>query len=226
MKKADLILSDAVILQMDVDFNILEHGAVVIKGDTIVAVGKSEDLHKKYDAVEALDCAGKVVIPGLINAHTHAPMTLLRGLTDDQRLDVWLLGYMMPVEREFVSPEFCYLGTQIACAEMLRSGVTCFADMYYFEDAIASAVAQVGMRAVCGQTVLKFPSPDAESYEDAILSARTFIRDWKGHPRLERSSIDYPCHRAALCLYEHRGDPERMLFDRDRERCAVADSYR
>ncbi|MCJ7709068.1 MAG: amidohydrolase, partial [Anaerolineales bacterium] len=109
-------------------------------------------------------------------------MTLLRGMADDLRLDVWLLGYMMPVEREFVTPEFCRLGTLIACAESLRSGVTCFADMYYFEEAVAEAVAQAGMRAVCSQTVLKTPSPDAASYEDSLESARSYISRWKDHP--------------------------------------------
>jgi len=122
------------------------------------------------------------VMPGLINAHTHAPMTLLRGLADDLRLDVWLLGYMMPVEREFVNPEFVSLGTRLGCAEMIRSGVTCFADMYYFEDAIAKATAAVGMRALCAQTVLRFPTPDATSYEDSLALARDFIERWRGHP--------------------------------------------
>jgi len=108
-------------------------------------------------------------------------MTLLRGLANDLRLDVWLLGYMMPVEREFVNPEFVRLGTYLACAEMIRSGVTCFADMYYFEDEIAQATQQVGMRAVCGQTVLKFPSPDAQTYEESLSRARDFIQRWKGN---------------------------------------------
>ncbi len=88
----------------------------------------------EYDAAETIDCRGRVVMPGLVNAHTHAPMTLLRGLADDLRLDVWLLGYMMPVERAFVRPDFVALGTKLACAEMIRSGTTCFADMYYFEE--------------------------------------------------------------------------------------------
>ena len=114
-------------------------------------------------------------MPGLVNAHTHVPMTLLRGLADDLRLDVWLLGYIMPVEREFVSPDFCRLGTQLACAEMIRSGVTTFADMYYFEEHVARATAEAGMRALCGQTVLKFPSPDAASFEDSLAAAREFI---------------------------------------------------
>jgi 5-methylthioadenosine/S-adenosylhomocysteine deaminase len=109
-------------------------------------------------------------------------MTLLRGLADDRRLDVWLLGYMMPVEREFVSRDFCRLGTQLACAEMIRGGVTAFADMYYFEEAVAQATADVGMRAVCSQTVVKFPSPDAASFEDSLAAGRQFILDWKDHP--------------------------------------------
>ena len=120
-------------------------------------------------------------MPGLVNAHTHVPMTLLRGLADDLRLDVWLMGYMMPVEREFVSPDFVRLGTQLACAELIRSGVTCFADMYYFEEDVAKATAEAGLRAVCSQTVLKFPTPDAASFEDSLAAARDFIQRWKGH---------------------------------------------
>ncbi|MGH2620961.1 MAG: amidohydrolase family protein, partial [Anaerolineales bacterium] len=131
---------------------------------------------------EVVDCGGKALIPGLINAHTHAAMSLLRGMADDRRLDVWLLGYIMPVEREFVTPDFVRLGTSLACAEMIRSGVTCFADMYYFEETVAEAVAEAGMRAVCSQTVLKFPTPDAESFEDALQRASEFIHRWRGHP--------------------------------------------
>jgi 5-methylthioadenosine/S-adenosylhomocysteine deaminase len=121
-------------------------------------------------------------MPGLINAHTHVPMTLLRGLADDLRLDVWLMGYMMPVEREFVSPEFVRLGTLLGCAEQIRSGVTTFNDMYYFEEDVARATADAGMRAVCGQTVMKFPAPDAASFEDSLQMARDFIQRWKNHP--------------------------------------------
>ncbi len=126
-------------------------------------------------------------MPGLVNAHTHVPMTLLRGLADDLRLDVWLLGYMMPVEREFVSPDFVRLGTLIACSELIRSGVTCFADMYYFEENVAQATADAGLRAVCSQTVLKFPAPDAQSFEESLAAAREFIQRWKGHSLIEPS---------------------------------------
>lgn len=175
----DLLLTNALILTMDEHFTLYPSGAVAITGDSIVAVG---DVANDYTAKQTLDCGGKVVMPGLVNAHTHAPMTLLRGLADDLRLDVWLLGYMMPVEREFVSLDFVRLGTGLACAEMIRSGVTCFADMYYFESAVAEATAAAGMRALCGQTVLKFPTPDAGSYEDSLALTREFILQWKDHP--------------------------------------------
>ena len=182
MEQADLLLVNALVLTMDGQMNLYENGAVAVRGTSIVAVGNDSEVRAAYTAPQILDCHGKVLMPGLINAHTHVPMTLLRGLADDLRLDVWLMGYMMPVEREFVSPEFVRLGTQLACAELIRSGVTCFADMYYFEEEVARATAEAGLRAVCSQTVLKFPAPDAASYEDALASAREFIQRWKGHP--------------------------------------------
>jgi len=182
MKPVDILLTNALVLTMDEAYHLYEPGAVAITGDTIVAAGPESEIRQAYSTQQTIDCGGKVVLPGLVNAHTHVPMTLLRGLADDLRLDVWLMGFMMPVEREFVSPDFVRLGTQIACAEMIRSGVTCFADMYYFEEDIAKATVDVGMRALCAQTVLKFPTPDANSYEESLGSARDFIQRWKGHP--------------------------------------------
>jgi 5-methylthioadenosine/S-adenosylhomocysteine deaminase len=182
MDKADLILANAIVLTMDLDFHQYEPGAVAVLGEHIVAVGPEEEVISKFKAQTLIDCEGKVLLPGLINAHTHAPMTLLRGLADDLRLDVWLMGYMMPVEREFVSPEFVRLGTKLACTESIRSGVTCFADMYYYEDEVAKATAEIGLRAVCGQTVLKFPTPDADSYEIALDYSREYLMRWQDHP--------------------------------------------
>jgi len=182
MIEVDKILTNSIIVTMDDDYRILPGGALAVDDDTIVAVGPEGDVLGSYSAPEVIDCAGRIIIPGLINAHTHAAMTLLRGLEDDRRLDVWLLAYIMPVEREFVNPVFCRLGTQLACAEMIRGGVTCFTDMYYFEDAVAAATAEIGMRAVCSQTVLKFPAPDADSFEDSLAAAREFIQRWSDHP--------------------------------------------
>jgi 5-methylthioadenosine/S-adenosylhomocysteine deaminase len=178
----DLILTNALVLTMDEEFHQYATGAVAVLGDSILAVGSAEEIEKEYTAGETVDCGGKILMPGLINAHTHVPMTLLRGLADDLRLDVWLMGYMMPVEREFVSPDFVRLGTSLACAEFIRSGVTTFCDMYYFEEDVAKATAETGLRAVCAQTVLKFPSPDADSWEDSLALARGFIERWKDHP--------------------------------------------
>ncbi len=175
----DVLLTNAFVVTMDERFTLFPSSSVAVTGNAIVAVG---DGARAFHGVETVDCGGRVVMPGLVNAHTHAPMSLLRGLADDLRLDVWLMGYMMPVEREFVRPDFVALGTRLACAEMIRSGTTCFADMYYFEEAVAEAAAATGMRALCAQTVLKFPTPDAKSYEDALASARAFIARWKGHP--------------------------------------------
>jgi 5-methylthioadenosine/S-adenosylhomocysteine deaminase len=179
MPDCDILLTNALVLTMDEQFTVHADGAVAIRGDSIVAVG---DDVTSWTAKQTVDCGGRVLMPGLVNAHTHAAMSLLRGLADDLRLDVWLMGYMMPVEREFVSPEFVRLGTKLGCAEMIRSGITCFADMYYFEDAAAEATAEAGMRAFCAQTVLRFPTPDAESFEDGLARARSFIEQWKGHP--------------------------------------------
>ncbi len=182
MEQADLLLVNALVLTMDKHMNRYENGALAVGGDSILAVGNEAEVRAGYHAAQIVDCQGKVLMPGLINAHTHVPMTLLRGLADDLRLDVWLMGYMMPVEREFVSPDFVRLGTSLACAELIRSGVTCFADMYYFEEEVARATAEAGLRAVCSQTVLKFPAPDAASYEDALARAREFVQRWKDHP--------------------------------------------
>lgn len=179
---ADFILKNAIVLTMDANLAAYEPGAVAIEGDHFLAIGNEMDVCEQYTSEHIIDCQGKILMPGLINAHTHAAMTLLRGLADDLRLDVWLMGYMMPVERQFVSPEFVRLGTKLACAEMIRSGVTCFADMYYFEDDAAQATAEAGLRAVCAQTVLKFPGPDAGDYEEALDKTRAFLDKWHGHP--------------------------------------------
>lgn len=197
----DIILTNAIVLTMDEKLTQYEPGAVAVQGDQIVAVGAEADLVKAYDAKEHMDCGQKVLMPGLINAHTHVPMTLLRGLADDLRLDVWLMGYMMPVEREFVNPDFVSLGTSLACAELIRTGVTCFADMYYFEEYVARATARAGLRAVCSQTVLKFPAPDAGYFEESLAASREYIARWKNHPLIVPSvapHAPYTCTQEIL----------------------------
>lgn len=182
-----MILSSEIIVTMDEERRILHQGALAIKGDTILRLDDVDELKSSFPQAEHIDLGTRMIMPGLVNAHTHIPMALLRGLADDLRLDVWLLGYIMPVEREFVDEDFCFLGAQLSCAEMIRGGITSFADMYYFEDVVAEAVAAAGLRGVCGQTILKFPSPDAESYDDSLAAARKYIKKWKGHPLITPS---------------------------------------
>jgi 5-methylthioadenosine/S-adenosylhomocysteine deaminase len=179
---ADRLLTNGLVVTMNALRHLIPEGAVAIRGSDIVAVGATAEILASWEAADIVDCGGAAILPGLINAHTHVPMSLLRGLADDLRLDVWLFGYMLPVEREFVSPEFCWWGTLLSCAEMIRSGVTCFADMYYYEHEVARAVAEAGMRAICAETIMKWPTPDAESYDEGLALCRRFIEQWKNHP--------------------------------------------
>ncbi len=151
-QKIDTLFINALVLTMDEKLTQYPSGAVAVKGDSILAVGNEDKLKEEYEARETIDCKGNILMPGLVNAHTHVPMTLLRGIADDLRLDVWLQGYMWPVEREFASREFVGLGTSIACAELIRSGVTTFNDMYFYEEEVAKATARSGMRG-CLRTV-------------------------------------------------------------------------
>lgn len=181
-QRVDILLTNGWLITMDSQTNVYTNGAVAVKDNQIEAVGPSDQIEAAYQAKTTIDCTGCIISPGLINAHTHVPMTLLRGLADDLRLDVWLYGYMMPVEREFVDNNFCYTGTLLACAEMIRSGVTTFCDMYYNEAEVARATVEAGMRAVLAQTILKFPSPDATNYDESLDYCRRFIEEWLGHP--------------------------------------------
>jgi 5-methylthioadenosine/S-adenosylhomocysteine deaminase len=178
---ADTVITVDFVLTMDADYALFSPGAVAVRGDQQEVIS-TFTRGTRGGTPSIRPCGNAVVMPGLINTHGHAPMTLLRALADDLRLDVWLMGYMMPVEGEFVTPRFCWLGTQLAAAEMIRSGTTTFADMYYFEEAIADAAVHAGMRAVCAQSVLKFPTPDAASFEEGLARSRDYIARWKDHP--------------------------------------------
>lgn len=183
-QRVDKVITAGTLITMNDGFEIIEQGGLAIEDDTIVAVDTAVNLQEQYDSQETFSFPDQVLMPGFVNAHTHIPMSLLRGLNDDLRLDVWL-GYLMPLERHFVTPEFVRLGTRLACAEMIRSGITAFADMYYFEEEIAEETAVIGMRALLGQTVIVFPTPDSETYEDALALCQKFIEGWNGHPLIQ-----------------------------------------
>ncbi|UCG22865.1 MAG: amidohydrolase [Chloroflexota bacterium] len=209
-KEVELLLTGGFVVAMDDDLTTYPVGAVAADGDKIMAVGPADKLAQQFEAKETIDCSDRVIMPGLVNAHTHVPMTLLRGLNDDLRLDVWL-GYLMPLEREFVNPDFVRLGTEVACAEMIRSGVTAFADMYYHEETVAEATAEIGMRALLGQTILKFPAPDAESFEDALVLCRRFIEKWNGHPLIQPAVSPHAWYTATTELLRACADLARSF---------------
>src|SRR6266568_4499261 len=165
---------------MDGDRRVLEDGAIAVRGDVIAAIGPRTDIEKQFTAAQRNDARGKLILPGLINGHTHAPMTLLRGLKDDVTLDVWLQKYIFPAEAKNVNENFVRWGARLAALEMIRGGTTTFADMYYFEDAVAEEVKAAGMRGVLGETVLDFPVPDSKSPAQTFAYTEKFLRRWKG----------------------------------------------
>ncbi len=184
MEKADLIIQNAHILTMDKNLTEYKSGDIVIKNGKILDIG--EGISQNYTG-KTIDATGKIAIPGLINAHTHAAMTLLRGYGSDNPLKVWLEEYIWPVEGKFVSYEFVKDGTDIACYEMLRNGITCFVDMYFFEDAVAESVLEAGMRAVLCTGILDFPNPGAKTPEEGIEKTKDFIAKFKTNEHI------YPC---------------------------------
>ena len=200
-EKIDVVVLGGTVVTMDAQRHILEDGALAIKGDAIVAVGPRSEIDSKYAATTHIDGRRNLILPGLINGHTHAPMTLLRGLKDDVTLDVWLKNYIFPAEAKNVNEDFVRWGTRLAAAEQIRAGVTTFADMYYFEDAVAEETKAAGMRGVLGETWLDFPAPDNKS--EAAMSAYTekFLQKWQGDPLIHASVAPhsiYTCSRKTL----------------------------
>jgi 5-methylthioadenosine/S-adenosylhomocysteine deaminase len=180
-EQVDLLIRGGTVVSMDGQSSVLEQGAVVVRGERIVAVGTDADLAAKYKAKRTLDASGMVVMPGLINTHTHVPMVLLRGLADDLPLMEWLNQNIFPVEAKNVDEEFVRCGARLGCLEMILGGTTTYVDMYYFEDAIAEETSKIGMRGVLGETVVDFPAPDNKTWPDAMAYCEQYVRKWKNH---------------------------------------------
>lgn len=182
----DLLVKNGTIVTMDADRRIFEDGVIAVRGEAIVFVGKSADFMLAHEkgvmAKRTIDAKGKLVLPGFVNGHTHVPMTLLRGLRDDVTLDEWLHKYIFPAEAKNVTEDFVRWGTRLAAAEQIRGGITTFADMYYFEDAIAEETKAAGMRGVLGETWIDFPAPDNKTHEAALEYTEKFLQRWKGDP--------------------------------------------
>ncbi len=181
-EKVDLMVTGGMVVTMNGARLTYDDGSVAVKGDTIVAVGPRSELEAKYLAAQTIDARGKLVLPGFINGHTHVPMTLFRGLHDDVTLNDWLYKYIFPAEKKNVNEEFVRWGTRLAAAEQIRGGVTTFADMYYFEDAVAEETKAAGMRGVVGETFIDFPAPDNKSEAEMLAYTEKFLKKWQGDP--------------------------------------------
>jgi 5-methylthioadenosine/S-adenosylhomocysteine deaminase len=175
-QQVDLIVHNAIVVTMDGASRVLTRGAVAIRGNSIIAVDAGEAIAASYIARDTLDAGGQVVMPGLINTHTHAPMVLYRGLADDLALMDWLQKYIFPAEAKTVTREFVRAGTRLAALEMIRSGTTTYVDMYYFEEEIGRATREAGLRGVLGQTIIQFPVPDAKTPQEELARTEAFLQ--------------------------------------------------
>jgi len=178
----DLLLTGGTVVSMDSAFRVLERGAVAVKGERIVAVGPAPELAARFDAARTIDTTGRIVMPGLVNTHTHVPMTLFRGVADDVELMVWLTKYIWPAEALHVTPEFVTWGTRLAAWEMIRTGTTTFADMYFYEDEVAEATKAAGLRGFCAATVMDKPVPGLKDADEGLRAAEAFLKKWSGDP--------------------------------------------
>jgi len=177
---ADWIVSARFVVTMDASRRIIENGAVALRGERILAAGGKAEIDRKFQAKQRMDRPEALLAPGLVNTHTHAPMSLFRGLADDLRLQDWLETYIFPAEARNVTPEFVRWGARLAALEMMLSGTTTFTDMYYFEEVIGEVAKEAGLRAVLGQTIIRFPVADAKSPEEGLKRTEAFIQKFRG----------------------------------------------
>jgi 5-methylthioadenosine/S-adenosylhomocysteine deaminase len=179
---ADLLIVGGTVVTMDPAHRLIDDGALAIGGDAILAVGKRAELSAQYAASKTLDARGALILPGLINGHAHAAMSLFRGLADDLALDEWLQKHIFPAEAHNVNEEFVAHGTRLSVLEMLRGGITTYADMYYFEDVVARVTKEAGMRGILGETIVDFPAPDNKTPAEALAYAQDYVTKWKNDP--------------------------------------------
>jgi 5-methylthioadenosine/S-adenosylhomocysteine deaminase len=182
VKTADILITGGTIVTLNEEDLIIVPGALAIDGDTIVALGRPEEILPYYRGRETIDAPSSLVMPGLINGHTHAAMTCFRGIADDMELMEWLNSYIFPAEARNVNPEFAYWGSLLACAEMIKSGTTTFSDMYIFEDETARAAKHAGLRCLLGEVLFDFPSPNFPTPAEGLTYTEGLIRKWADDP--------------------------------------------
>ena len=213
-RQVSLVVTGGTVVTMDGGGRVIANGAVAVDGADILAVGTADAIRQRFRGADTIDATGQVVMPGLVNTHTHAPMVLYRGLADDLALMEWLTKYIFPAEAKTVSPEFVRAGTRLAALEMIQSGTTTYADMYYFEEEIAKETKAAGLRGVLGQTIIQFPVADAKTPAEGLKRAEAFIAAFKGDPLITPAvaphamyTLDGPMLTAARALAQRHGVP-------------------
>jgi 5-methylthioadenosine/S-adenosylhomocysteine deaminase len=212
-RQVSLVITNATVVTMDAAGRVLAPGAIAVDGRDIVAVSTPAEIGRAYRGSDSIDAAGDVVMPGLVNTHTHAPMVLYRGLADDLALMEWLEKYVFPAEARTVTPGFVRAGTRLAVLEMIQSGTTTYADMYYFEEEIARVTKAAGLRGVLGQTIIQFPVADAKTPAEGLARAERFIREFASDdlivPAVAPHAM-YTLDAATLKAARALGDRERV----------------
>jgi 5-methylthioadenosine/S-adenosylhomocysteine deaminase len=232
-REVDLVVTGGIVVTVDGNGRVIDSGAVAISGTDIAAVDTADVIARQFRGRETIDVSGQIVLPGLINTHTHAPMVLYRGLADDLPLMEWLNNYIFPAEAKTVSPEFVRAGTRLAAIEMIESGTTTFADMYYFEEEIARETQRAGLRGVLGQTIIQFPVADAKTPADALARAEDFINTFKGDSLITPAvaphaiyTLDGPTLRAARELSKRHNVPTLIHLAETSDEIKVAQERR
>lgn len=180
-KNVDLVILGGTVVTMDASMRVIDNGGIAVDKGKIVAVASSKEISEGYKGRSSINAGGKAVIPGLINTHTHIPMTVFRGIADDLDLQEWLNKYIFPAEAKNVDPELVRVGTRLGLGELIRGGTTTFCDMYYYEDLIAEETEKAGVRGVLGETLIDFPAPDNKTWDDAMAYAKSYVEKWKGN---------------------------------------------
>ena len=229
IRQVSLVVTGGTVITVDGNRRVIPTGAVAIDGTDIVAVDTADAVAKQFRGADTIDATGQLVLPGLINTHTHAPMVLYRGLADDLALMDWLNNYVFPAEAKTVSPAFVRAGTRLAALEMIESGTTTFADMYYFEEEVAKETKAAGLRAVLGQTVIQFPVADAKTPADGLARADAFIKAFKGDPLITPAvaphamyTLDGPTLKAARELSRQHSVPTLIHLAETRDEIRTA----
>src|ERR1035438_8169111 len=181
-QSADWIWSARYVITEDAQHRVIPNGAVAVRGDRIVGVGPEAEIDARFQAPRRIDSPASILAPGLIDTHTHAAMSLFRGIADDKKLQDWLNNYIFPAEAKNVTPDFVRWGTRLGCLEMLLGGTTTFTDMYYFEDVVAEVAQEAGMRGVLGETIIGFPVADAKTPADALKFTEGFLQRFRNDP--------------------------------------------